>query len=160
MKMTIIYHFQYKNSKTFYFLFLKFIFRGEGREKGTERNIHEWLPILQPLPGTWPMTQACATTENWTSDPLLCRPTLNPLSYISQDHVFLLFSSTVVSILSPQLSPAQPTPTSHPRSYPSLALSMGPLYMFLDDLPLFSHYPFPPPLWLLSVCSLFQCLWL
>ena len=51
-------------------------------------------------------------------------------------------------------------PTSHLWSYPPLALSMGPSYMFLDNCSPFSlHYPFPPPLWLLSVCSLSQCLW-
>ena len=29
-------------------------------------------------------TQACALTGNWTSDPLLCRTVLNPLSHTSQ----------------------------------------------------------------------------
>ena len=37
----------------------------------------------------------------------------------------------------PSTPPAPPIPTSHPWSYPSLALSMCPLYMFLDDLPVF-----------------------
>ena len=41
--------------------------------------------------------------------------------------------STVVSIFLPPLSPVPPTPTSHPQSYPPLALSMGPSYMFIDD---------------------------
>ena len=35
-------------------------------------------------PGTWPTTQACALTENWTSDPLFCRQVLSPLSHTSQ----------------------------------------------------------------------------
>ena len=40
--------------------------------------------------------------------------------------------------------PNPPTPTSHPQSFPALALSMGPLYMFLDDRsPSFPRYP-PP----------------
>ena len=47
---------------------------------------------------------------------------------------FYCCSSTVVSIFPPPLSLAPPTPTSHPPSFPLLALSMGPLYMFLDDL--------------------------
>ena len=53
-----------------------------------------------------------------------------------------------------------PTHCYHPPStLPPLALSMGPLYMFLDDpSPFFPHYPLPAPLWLLSVCSLYQCL--
>ena len=68
-------------------------------------------------------------------------------------------SGTVVSIFLPPLSPTQPTPTSQPQSFPLLALSMGPLYMFPDDpSPSFPHYSLPLPLWLLSVCSLFQCL--
>ena len=33
---------------------------------------------------TWPTTQACALTGNWTDDPLIRRPVLNPLSHISQ----------------------------------------------------------------------------
>ena len=38
-----------------------------------------------------------------------------------------------------------PIPTSHPQSYPSLALSMCPLYTFLEDpSPSFPDYP-PPP---------------
>ena len=52
-----------------------------------------------------------------------------------------------------------PPPTLNP--FPTLTLPMGPLYMFLDQLPLL--YPIIlllPPLWLLSVCFLFQCLWL
>ena len=58
-------------------------------------------------------------------------------------------------------SPAPPIPTSHSQSYPPLALSMCLLYMFLNDLtPSFPRYHLPLPLWLLSVFSLFQCLWL
>ena len=34
--------------------------------------------------------------------------------------------------------PTPPISTSHPQSYPPLALSMGPLYMFLTTLPLFN----------------------
>ena len=36
-----------------------------------------WFPLLCPLLGTWPETQACALTGNWTSDPLVCRLVLN-----------------------------------------------------------------------------------
>ena len=47
----------------------------------------------------------------------------------------------------PLLSPIPPTPTSHPWSYPRLAWSMGPLYMFLDNpCPSFPNIPFPSPL--------------
>ena len=48
----------------FYFLmFYLFIFGGEGKEK-EERNTDVWLPLMCPLLGTWPATQACALTGN------------------------------------------------------------------------------------------------
>ena len=39
-----------------------------------------WVPVMCPLLGTRPATQACALTENQTSNPLVRRPALNPLS--------------------------------------------------------------------------------
>ena len=51
-----------------------------------ERNINVWLPLMCPLLGTWPTTQACALNGNPTGNPLVCRPVLNPLSHTS--HVF------------------------------------------------------------------------
>ena len=67
--------------KDFIYLFLE---RGEGREEERERNINVWLPLVRPLLGTWPATQACALTGNGTSDRLVPRPALNPLSHTSQ----------------------------------------------------------------------------
>ena len=55
-----------------------------GREKERERNISVWLPLTRPLLGTWPTTQAPALTGNPTSDPLVHKPALNPLSHPSQ----------------------------------------------------------------------------
>ena len=69
----------------------------------------------------------------------------------------LLFKYSCVHF-PPPLSLAPPTPTSHTQSFPSLALSLCPLYLFLDNLS--PSFPLLPPLSLLSVCSLFQCLWL
>ena len=43
------------------------------------------LPELE----TWPTTQACALTGNQTSDPLVCRLALNPLSHTSQDYIYV-----------------------------------------------------------------------
>ena len=37
-----------------------------------------------PLLETWPPTQACVLTGNRTTDPLVHRPALNPLSHTSQ----------------------------------------------------------------------------
>ena len=55
-----------------------------GRRK-IERNINVWLPLMCPLLGTWPTTQASALTGNRTGDPLVHRLALNPLSHTSQD---------------------------------------------------------------------------
>ena len=86
-------------------------------------------------------------------------------SFVSRYTLIYLFlnccSSTVVSIFTPSHSLTPPISTSHPRTYP---LGLCPCVLYtcsLKDLPLFSPIiPLSPPLWLLSVCSLFQCLWL
>ena len=62
-------------------------------EKEKDRNINVWLPLACPLLGTWLATQACALTWNQTSDPLVCRPVLNPLSHTSQGQPLDLLSS-------------------------------------------------------------------
>ena len=70
-----------------FFFFLRchlFIFRREGREKERERNINVSLPLACPLLETWPASQACYLTGNRTTDPLLCRLALSPLSHTSQ----------------------------------------------------------------------------
>ena len=92
-------------------------------------------------------------------------PQLNALDItgggIFLNHFFYCCLNIVVSISLPLLSSVPLTPNSHPQSFPPLALSLAPLYMFFDDT--FHSFPvisLPPPLWLLSVCSLFQCLWL
>ena len=43
--------------KDIIYLFLE---KGEGREKERERNINVWFPLMHPLLGTWPATQAYA----------------------------------------------------------------------------------------------------
>ena len=48
-----------------------------------ERNI-SGLSLARPLLRTWPATQAHALTGNQTSDPLVHRLALSPLSHISQ----------------------------------------------------------------------------
>ena len=65
----------------FIYLFLE---KGEGKEQERERNINVWLPLMRPLLGTWPATQACALTGNRTGDLLVHRPALIPLSHASQ----------------------------------------------------------------------------
>ena len=77
---------------TYYFFFKDFIYlfleKEGGRRKERERNINAWLPLTHPLLGTWPETQACTLTGNWTSDPLVRRPGLNLLSHTSQSILF------------------------------------------------------------------------
>ena len=67
--------------KDFIYLFLE---SWEGREKERERNINVWLPLPYSLLESWPATQTCALTGNWTSDPLVHRPAFSPLSHTSQ----------------------------------------------------------------------------
>ena len=76
-----------KTNIFFFFLrFYLFIFRQKGREGEIEGEKHQCVVVFHtpPPPGTWPTTQACAPTGNRTSDPLVCRPALNPLSQTSQ----------------------------------------------------------------------------
>ena len=69
----------------FFLRFYLFICRERGRaEKERERNSSMSLPLMPPLLGTRPTTQACSLTGNQTSDPLVHRPVLNPLSHTSQ----------------------------------------------------------------------------
>ena len=74
----------------FIYLFLE---RWGGRENERERNITVWLPLVHPLLGSWPTTQACALTGNQTFGSLVHRLALNLLSHTSQGFVEQLLSS-------------------------------------------------------------------
>ena len=91
-----------------YSIFLKILFiyfrEEKGGEKERERNINVWLPLTQPLLGTWPAAQACALTGNWTSDPLVCRLVLNPLSHTSQSYSNFFIPITHLTIQSLEIS--------------------------------------------------------
>ena len=80
----------------FFLTFYLFIFIERGREGERERNINAWLPLLHHLLGTWPATQACALTGNWTSNSLVDRLALNPLSH-NQPELPLVFLKWVHS---------------------------------------------------------------
>ena len=80
----------HKDTHLFLKIFLKdfiysFLERGEEQENERERIINVWLPLVCPVPGAFPATQACALTGNRTCDPLASRLGLNPLSHTSQD---------------------------------------------------------------------------
>ena len=69
-----------------FYLFIYLFIRERGREgEKRERNMNVWLPLMCPLLWTWPATQACAPTGNWTLNPLVRRQVLNPLRHTSQD---------------------------------------------------------------------------
>ena len=51
------------------------------------------LPLPHPKLRTWPATQACALTGNQTSELLVHRSALSPLSHISQDFFIILVTS-------------------------------------------------------------------
>ena len=63
-------------------LFLKkvYLFLERGRERERERNINVCLPLPHPRLRTWPTTQACGQTGNWTGDLLLHSPALSQLN--------------------------------------------------------------------------------
>ena len=69
-------------------------------------------------------------------------------------HIYLLFLEYSCLHFPLLLFPAPHTPTSYPQPFPTLDLSMHPLYMFLDNsFPSFSHYL--PPSSPLVIVSLF-----
>ena len=75
------------------FIFLKilFIFRESGREGERREKKHQCVVASHaPLWRIWPTTQACALAGNRTGNPLVRRPTLNPLSYTNQGQAFSL----------------------------------------------------------------------
>ena len=65
---------------------LKFLFIYFQREKkgGRKKHQHVVASWVSPPSETQPATQACALTGNWTGDPLVRRPALNPLSHTNQ----------------------------------------------------------------------------
>ena len=73
-------------NQSIFLRFYLFIFReGKGGiKRGKETSVCGCLSLVHSPLGTWPATQACALTGNGTSNPLVCRLTLNPLSHTSQ----------------------------------------------------------------------------
>ena len=85
-----------------------------------------------------------------------CFSCLNSLS------IYFIVDQLQLSPFPPNYPPlSYPTPHTHSILPSLLSLFIGPLSMFLDlTLPLLSPITsLAPPLWSLSVCSLFPCLW-
>ena len=62
----------------------------EGQKHQCVRDTSIGLPLTCPQSGIWPTTQACALTGNRTSDLLVRRQALNPLSHTSRAEINIL----------------------------------------------------------------------
>ena len=80
------------------FCFKDFIYLFLDRGKWREKNVHVLLLLACPPLGTWPATQACALTGNQSSDSLLRRLVLNPLSHTSQGFKSYFCSGYVLNL--------------------------------------------------------------
>ena len=110
---------------TGYFVFFKifylFLEWGESKEKERERNTNVQLPLVFPQMGIWLASQACFLTGNWTCDPLVYKPMLNPPCYTRQGFYIFFFdhlapNPTMFPFLIPNFSPpktSSDTPTPH-----------------------------------------------
>ena len=105
---------------------------------------------MRPLLGTWPTTQACALTGNQTSDYLVHRPVLNPLSHTSQGSLSFLKHNLAAS----------PSPLSQQFNVWFCCLlarlvskeKSDTLFIFVS---LWIRWVPPTPLWLFSGVSLY-----
>ena len=99
------------------------IFRDGGREGEREGEKHPCVVASHAsLLGTWPTTQACALTGNRTSDPLLYRLVLNPLSHTSHGFSFFLIhynviNTCLISCVPETLSPIHSSFRAHPYNF-------------------------------------------
>ena len=75
----------------------------KGRETWMCERYINWLPLMHPLLGTWPETQACALTGNRTGNSLVHRLTLSPLSHTSQGRFPIFYSPVSVVFQSAEL---------------------------------------------------------
>ena len=83
--------------KDFIYLFQT---EGKGRKKrGRETSVCGCLSHAPPTGGLVTATQACALTGNWTSNHLVCRPTLNPLSHTSQGNYVIILTCVGLVVL-------------------------------------------------------------
>ena len=78
-----LYCYEMKRTDIYFFKILFILFLDRGRKRRRERSVCGCLSL-----GTWPATQARALTGNRTSDPLIRRLVLNPLSHTSQGCYF------------------------------------------------------------------------
>ena len=100
----------------FFWFLIYFLDRRKGKEKERVRNINVWLPLMGPYWGPGPQPRhVCALTENWTGDPLVRRPALNPLSHITQGLPVSLNQASLS--LPPSLPPSLSLSLSHTHTH-------------------------------------------
>ena len=73
--------------------------KGEKHRCARDTKYIDQLPFACPQLGTWPTTQTCALTGNWTGNIFVCRPALNPLSHTSQGNINFLHSYLLKLVL-------------------------------------------------------------
>ena len=81
--------------KRFYLFTLE---KGGKREKERKRNMDVWLPLTAPTRDL-ACNPACARIGNRTSDPLVHRPALNPVSHTSQGRSMAMFKEKSPNLL-------------------------------------------------------------
>ena len=87
--------------------------------------------------------------------PIFCLMTSLTLYFL----IFLLLFKYSCFHFSPSSPSAPPISASYPQSYPVWLCPCVFYPCSLMTFPYFPHYLLPPPLWLLSDYSLFQCIW-
>ena len=83
----------------FFFFKILFIYFREGkggRKRGRETSMCGCL-LCAPYWGLGLQPRHVPQTGNWTGDPLVCRPALNPLSYTSQGSHCLCFKLSLLT---------------------------------------------------------------
>ena len=94
-----------------------------------------WLPLTHPIPGTWPVTRAWALTGDWTSNPLISRPSLNPLSppARAQSWVFLRRAKSIYQKNGLLKEPGRAPPTCAQTDYQDVCSFMILFYFITLD---------------------------
>ena len=98
-------------------------FRERGWEREWEGENHRCVRetsmnclLHAPQLGTWPETQACAMTGNWTGDLSVHGPALNPVSHISHGHFNLFKVYNLVVYIHKVVQPLPQIPEHNPES--------------------------------------------
>ena len=92
----LCFHWFFLFKKNYFRFYLLLVEEKGGRKRSRETLMCEsYIQLVAshkpPVWGTWPATQACALTGNWTSNILVHRPALDPLCHTAvADEGFLM----------------------------------------------------------------------